>query len=71
MDAKNPRSGYPSSLGDRFFLLQQILSETKDIVQPSGDLEDDKPGNHGDSDFHRMDEQVNVGLECTNLHEIK
>ncbi|KAL1130139.1 hypothetical protein AAG570_013077 [Ranatra chinensis] len=58
---------------ERDFYRMRGLPCPKDIPQPAGDIEEEKPPNQVEADFHRMDEQVNIGLECmtNNLKSLK
>lgn len=58
---------------EREFYKSRGLPCPKDALVPSGDAEEEKPTAQADNDFHRMDEQLNVGLECTadNLKSLK
>ncbi|CAB0015660.1 unnamed protein product [Nesidiocoris tenuis] len=58
---------------ERDFYSSRGLVCPKDIVAPTGDAEGEKPLGPAEADYHRQDEQVNVGLECTseNLKTLK
>lgn len=58
---------------EREFYRQRGLPCPKDIPLQNNDMDDEKPSTQAESDYHRMDEQVNVGLECaaTTLKSLK
>lgn len=59
---------------EKEFYKQRGVPCPKDILQNAGDAADDKSAEQPtDADCHRMDDQVNIGLECTvaNLKTLK
>ena len=58
---------------EREFYKLRGLPCPKDIITQTGDADDEKPTGQLEADFHRLDEQVNIGLECTaeNLKSLK
>lgn len=58
---------------EREFYKSRGLPCPKDVIMPTGEAEEEKPTTQVEADFHRLDEQVNIGLECTaeNLKSLK
>jgi polycomb group RING finger protein 3 len=55
---------------ERDFYRVRGLPCPKDIPPNAGEMEEERPplDQHAESDYHRLDEQVNVCLECTNAN---
>lgn len=58
---------------EREFYKSRGLPCPKDVVMTTGEAEEEKQSTQIEADFHRLDEQVNIGLECTteNLKSLK